>query len=790
MKKVYCFLYFCNGFFNGTTYNRKTIFNVNIKRVKDIGNKHTQKNNHNFSHNFNHKLYNADESNYSQFDINRDNEYNDILNDIIYEYEKEKKEKNKEGENTSQITDKSREEKNKANTNSDTYIPKNIEQHKSQDDKDDKDEKDEKDGALWEKEIKRINKLKNNNLLNLCDLNYDLLKLVVNTSKVDENNEDENYNKISLFLESQVMNKNKGEPNMCIDDSIGRYFLNADDNFIETISEKELHCFKNIIHKKIIYLKYQYLKKYKSAIDEVKKVSKTKTEEINKHVSLVYEGDENEKNNESVENDEGKNSIHVNYSEENEMETKTPELSLEKINEMIDLNQKLSKLQKNFEDLKKFDIFKVLNENRFLNNLKIKNFQFVDYPCASLKEDMDQFLKNVKMKKNENVESEMENYCYLSVPKMNDMHFLNNDKKTIIINVPTEEKKEKKTLKPVKELNIETDKAILLLSQNDKNLNVSVRNICDKIGYLTQGLCIYPRLHSEINDHAFDNNNDERHLKNEQLIKRLLILLIFYFKIKNVYVICMDDISSKIFYNFIKNNNNIFKDFYTWDIKEGKDGEADPNLEKREYVDLDEMTFSQFFNRNFVPLYTIESIIKNYVFLMNKDEEFYDISFFKRSCLFMFLNKNLNKQSHVFFSKVQHFFYYKKFDYPYIYNIDNKYSVSTLKSFNEIILYLTTWIDIFNTGESENFNSGDRLNEDEQEQEEEQGQDHLEPAINSGPTKSDDDISENYDPNRVDETEQRYNDEDETSMEDEYSEFDESGDADERECSGGYGDNP
>ncbi|VTZ66251.1 conserved Plasmodium protein, unknown function [Plasmodium chabaudi chabaudi] len=778
MKTIYCFLYFCNGFFSGTTYNRKTIFNLNIKKVKDVGNKHPQKSyynfSHNFSHNFTHKLYIADEGNYSQFDINRDNEYNDILNDIIYEYEKEKKEKNKEGESTSQIADKSEEEKNKnkANTNSHTYIPKNIEPHKSQNEKE---EQDEKDAPLWEKEIKRINKLKSNNLLNLCDLNYDLLKLAVNTSKVDESNEDENYNKISLFLESQVMNKNKGEPNMCIDDSIGRYFLNVDDNFIQTISEKELHCFKNIIHKKIIYLKYQYLKKYKSAIDEVKKVSKTKTEEINKHVSLVYEGDEHgedgkdDENNENGKDGEGKNNICVNYSEENEMETKTPELSLEKINEMIDLNQKLSKLQKNFEDLKKFDIFKVLNENRFLNNLKVSNFQFVDYPCASLKEDMDQFLKKIKTKQNENGGSEMENYCYLSVPKMNDMHFLNNDKKTIIINVPTEENKEKKILKPVKELDIETDKAILLLSQNDKNLNVSVRNICDKIGYLTQGLCIYPRLHSEINDDESDN--DKAYLKNEQLIKRLLILLIFYFKIQNVYVICMDDRSSKLFYNFIKNNNNILKDFYTWDVKEETDGEPNPNFQKREYVDLNEITFSHVFNKNFVPLYTTESIIKNYVFLMDKDEKFYDISFFKRSCLFMFLNKNLDKQSHVFFSKVQHFFYYKKFDYPYIYNIDNKYSVSTLKSFNEIILYLTTWIDIFNTGESENLNSADRLSEDEQEQ------DSLEPDISSPTTSSD-------------EVDPKYNDEYGTSMEDEYSEFGESGGADGRECTGGYGDNP
>ncbi|CXH81545.1 conserved Plasmodium protein, unknown function [Plasmodium berghei] len=787
MKKVYCFLYFCNVFFSGTKYNRKTIFNLNIKKIKNIENKYPQNNN-----NFSHKLYNTDDNNnnYSQFDINRDNEYNEILNDIIYEYEKEQKEKNK-GDKISQISEKDGKEKNQNtvntnNNNNNTYIPKNKEHSTS---------KDEHNTPLWEKEIERINKLKNNNLLNLCDLNYDFHRLVINTSKVDENNEEENYNKISLFLESQVLNKNKEESNLCIEDSIGRYFLKINDEFIQTISEKELHSFKNVIHKKIIYLKYQYLKKYKSAIDQAKKVSKTKTEEINKHVSLVYEGDENssmenddsnllgmkEKNsskmgNNNNDNSDNVNNIHINNSEENEMKTNAPELSLEKINEMIDLSQKLSKLQKNFDDLKKFDIFKILNENRFLNNLKIKNFQFFEYSCASLKEDMDQFIKKIRMKKNENEieESDVNKFCYLSVPKINDMHFLNTEKKTIIIKVPNEEKKEKKILKPVKELNIETDKAILLLSQNDKKLNVSVRSICDKIGYLTQGLCIYPQLDSEINNKEFDNKKS--YLKNEKIIKRLLILLIFYFKIKNVYVICMDDISSKLFYNFIKTNNNIFKDFYTYGVEEEKDEESTPNSQKRKYVDLDKITFSHIFNKNFVPLYSIESIIKNYVFILDKDEIFYDISFFKRSCLFMFLNKNLNKQSHVFFSKVQHFAYYKKFDYPYIYNIDTKYSLSTLKAFNEIILYLTTWIDIFNTSETEDLSSINWINENEQE--------HIESDINNPKTKSDKNSNENYD------SDQKYYDEYDTSMENEYSEFDQSDNTDEKECSGEYGENP
>lgn len=129
-------------------------------------------------------------------------------------------------------------------------------------------------------EIKRIERFKENNILNLCNLNYDILNLLLKNELKNINNEDESdnqYNKISLFLETQI-NRSKGEENLYIDDSVGRYFVNIDKDMINSITEKELHFLKNEIYRNVIFLKYKYLKSYKTAIHNLKQEKKGKNE--------------------------------------------------------------------------------------------------------------------------------------------------------------------------------------------------------------------------------------------------------------------------------------------------------------------------------------------------------------------------------------------------------------------------------------------------------------------------------------------------------------------------------
>ncbi|SCO93297.1 conserved Plasmodium protein, unknown function [Plasmodium malariae] len=861
MKNAYCFLYFCNLFVRKDD-KRKTFYNLKIKKINNV-----EKN-----------TLNSTDDNYSYFDKSRNNEYENILNEIIYEYEQEEKKKKGhiagEGE---EERDRKRDEQRDEQ--------RDVLGHKQRFDQRDggssyeigENEKGGKtnwnseegniasnsttNGSSKHDEIKRIENYKENGLLNLCNLNYDILNLLLKKelkemhSKYEKYEEDGNYNKVSLFLETQAHSKIKEKDNMYIDDSVGRYFLNIDKNFIESISEREFHVLQNDIYKNIIYLKYNLLKSYKNIIHNLKQVKQCKTEQINKHVSVVYEEDNN--NNEYMNDNENDNSSSNYYNENEEIEKKNAinndrinkmnnfsnsvhannldkdnvsvsnqeqndvnkqnleqideQLSLDSIKEIIDVNQRLSKLQKNYNDLKNFNISQVLNKNNFLKSLKIYNFKFHHYSSYLLSKSMKKFLKkiqqsahvpsegtqannevemsssdikkgihndihnnkdegkyqenvnnhsdenkSVKKKRNDVCEKENSkeqkeniltnaenNFSYICIPKVNDSNFLMKQNKSIIINLTSMNDKENNNLQPIDELNVDTDKGILILSANEKSININVRNICDKISYLTQSLSIYPQL-----------DYKENILENIKIIKRLLMLMVFYFNIKNIYVICLDNTSTKFFYTFLNNHDdNLFKNFV--------------NKQKQEeyfFITLNDIKFSHIINNNFIPLYSTKNIFKNYAFIMNKEENFYDISFFKRSCLFMFLYEHNDKQNHVISSSAQHFFYYKKFDYPFIYNIDNKYSIKTLKQFNEILLYLTSWIDIFHAGENEHNTSKDDKHMQDVDIPDQEGD-----AEERG-KEDEDEFIQNM-----------YTDEDE----DEYDDY--ANDKDERTCEGKYG---
>ncbi|SBT39621.1 hypothetical protein POVWA2_038170 [Plasmodium ovale wallikeri] len=756
MKNIYCFFSFCNLFVSSSN-KRKTFYNLKVKKVSNVTKS---------------KLYNTDDH-YSRLEKSRNNEYEDILNEIIYEYaeeERKKKKKTERGEHNGEGEEDN--EKDKTHRREISNVPgstigKNF--------PDDSSTTEEQRDFFQKDEIERIKKFKENNIVNIFNLNYDILNMLLKKElKEIEGNDktDGHYNQMSLFLETQMNGKRK-EDNLCIEDSVGRYFLNIDNRIIETISERELHNLRNQIHKSSIYLKYHYLKSYKSAIHNLKGLKQKKTEQINKHVELVHEdeaeGETNDGKNCEENRDEnrgdnpyasasaesgnngyggrnrtdesdnlsqangkvkmnyrhnytlgnsnappcvnglGKDNTSISYLEKNDgnlenLEKIDPELSLKRIKEIIDVNQRLTQLQKNFDDLKNFNIFQVLNNNRFLNSLKVHNFEFHSYNCSLVNKSMKKFVRKIQQEgdsNGSNIDSDSGNprvsdnelaeraeldYAYVCTPKTSDLNFLKNQNKSIVINLSNKYENENNDLDTVSELNVDTDKGILILSANEKNLNVHVRNICDKVSYLTQSLSIYPQIHF----------SREQFSRNVQILKRIILIMLFYFNIKNMYVICLDNTSAKYFYDFMKNCHNLLKNFY-------KTTEQEEPL----FVNLNEMKFSHLFNKNFVPLFTVESIFKNYVFMMNKEEKFYDISFFKRSCLFMFLDEHVHKQNHVISSSVQHFFYYKKFLYPFIYNIDSKYSLKTLKSFNEILLYVTSWIDIFHTGEGENYDSKD-----------------------------------------------------------------------------------
>ncbi|CRG93659.1 conserved Plasmodium protein, unknown function [Plasmodium gallinaceum] len=706
MKSFHCFFYFCNLFL---TSRKKTFYNLKVNKISNLRNI---------------KIYNSND-NYNYLEKSRNCEYEEILDEIINEYEEEKKKK---------------EENNKEVDKKTTNLHENLNNNVKKDCDSDNKEYKKRD------EIIRIEQQKKNNILNLCNLNYDLLNILLKKqleeNKIDDE-KDNNYNKISLFLEVQAKTRNK---KVYIDDSIGRYFLNIDDNFINTISERELHVLKNEIYKNIIYLKYKYLKSYKSTIHDLKKIKEKKTEEINKHVSLVHEDDNCEekvnKNDDSNyteynsnesriskniddENNSYTNKINkvslndvnsdhdnLNNLEENNynLEKLDKELSIESIKEIIDVKQRLSILNKNFDNLKNLNIANILNKNNFLNDLKIHNFNFHNYNCSLLSKSMKNFVKKIhrndisednkiknnneinainKNEKNNSFSKEEEsdiiknienNFSYICIPKLNDHNFFKRKSKSIIINLSNQIDDENKNLPKINELNVDTNKGVLILSGNEKNLNISVRNICDKISYLSQSFTIYPHI-----------NYNENFSKNKMIIIRILMLMLFYFNIKNLYVICLDNKSTKFFYEFMNNNDdNLLLNF----CKNKK--------EEFLFANLNKIKFSHVFNRNFVPLFSINNIFKNHVFMMNKEENIFDINFFKRSCLFIFLDECNNKKNHVISTSVQHFFYYKKFDYPFIYNIDKNYSLQTLEKFNEILLYITTWIDIFHTSEDDN----------------------------------------------------------------------------------------
>ncbi|CRH01055.1 conserved Plasmodium protein, unknown function [Plasmodium relictum] len=716
MKNFYCFFYFCNLFL---TSRKKTFYNLKKNKIRNIGNI---------------KIYDTND-NYNYLEKIRNSEYEDILDEIINEYEEKKK----------------REEDNNGIDNKNNNLQENLDSNNVN-----KDNNSENGESKKRDEIKRIQQQKENNILNLCNLNYDLLNILLKKEleKNKNDDEDKHYNKFSLFLEIQNDIRNK---KMYIDDSVGRYFLNIDNIFVNTISERELHFLKNEIYKNIIYLKYKYLKSYKSTIHDLKQIKQNKTEEINKHVSIVHEDEDSEElvnkndyaddnsnytkyngNESKINNDiTGKkedkentytnkislndlNKDHIHSSNSEYIKNIDEKLSIESLKEIIDVKQRLSILQKNFDDLKNLNIADFLSKNNFLNDLNVHNFIFYNYNCHSLDKTMKNFVKKIhkgdiskNIKKNDNeinsinkneksnsfskeegndiLKDAENNYSYICIPKMSDYNFFKSESRSIIINLSSQIDDEKKSFQKINELNIDTDKGILVLSGNEKNLNVSVRNICDKISYLSQSFTIYPQL-----------NYNENISKNKKIILRILMLMLFYFKIKNLYVICLDDKSTKFFYEFMKNSgNNLLMNF----CKNKKDEYL--------FVDLDKIKFSHVFSRNFVPLFSIDNIFKNHVFMMNKEENIFDINFFKRSCLFIFLNEHGDKKN-VISSSVQHFFYYKKFDYPFIYNIDKKYSLETLKKFNEILLYITSWIDIFHTSENENNSkNNEELDDDE-----------------------------------------------------------------------------
>ncbi|KMZ98533.1 conserved Plasmodium protein, unknown function [Plasmodium vivax] len=794
MKNALCLFYLWNLPLDGGD-RRQTLYRAKVRRAG-----RGQEN----------KVHHAGE-NYGYLDEGRNSEYEEILNEIICEYEEEERKKKANaadgrvsgqagGQAGGQVGSQLGSQLGLGERQpGDHDLESNHELIPSTHQKGEDTCRSPPESTPQE-EIKRIEKLKKNNFLNLCNINYDVLNLLLKEDlKGEEQNGDEHYNRVSLFLEREAGRSgdeagdgyvDDGRPDdryageghvddghtddryvddghtddryvddghtddryvdddLYIDDSLGRYLIRLDANFVNSISAKEFHVLRNSMYKHIIHLKYRYLRNYKEAIQALKQKKETRAEHINKHVSVVYEEGEDDRassqDGDSRSDDHGDNgsdhpidestrkSAQINApiqannprkdntarvsflqpsSEDPEsLEQIDTELSVENIKEIIDVNQRLSKLQTNFKDLKNFNVFNLLDRNSFLNSLRVNNFSFYNYDCPLLFKAMRAFVRRIRQGRvtrpspdegtnvclqqrcdrpgvanREHEQTFAEERCaYVSVPKLSDRGFLKYQDKSIVINLSAKGDQERDHLPPVKELNIDTDKGILILSANDKQLNVHVRNICDKISYLTQSLSIWPQL---------NYGSEEAFPKSVQIVKRMLMLMLFYFDIKNLFVICLDDASAKFFYQFLnREEDNLFKNLHT-----GKKSEQEEYL----YVNLSDVKFSHIFNRKFVPLYDMKKIFKNYVFLMKKEEKFYDISSFKRSCLFMFLDEHTDKRNHVISSNAQHFFYYKKFDYPFIYSVDSKYSLNTLRSFNEILLYLTSWIDIFHTGESE-----------------------------------------------------------------------------------------
>ncbi|ANQ08863.1 Uncharacterized protein PCOAH_00036220 [Plasmodium coatneyi] len=756
MKNALCLFYLWNFPLDGGD-RRQTLYRAKVRKVT-----RGQEN----------KLHHTGD-NYSYLDEGRNSEYEEILNEIIYEYEEEEKKKKaniangKVGSQGGSEVGPGDGQPGGHDVGSNYQLSHSTHQ-KGEDacrspSEGENPQKSSTHESTPQDEIKRIEKLKKNNFLNLCNINCDVLSLLLRKElKGEERDEDEHYNKVSLLLEMET-EKNGDETDdgytdddhtddryvddghsdnrmddLYIDDSLGRYLLKLDENFINSISEKEFHVLRNKMYKHIIYLKYRYLKNYKTAIQALKQKKETRTEHINKHVSVVYEEGEddqassypndgacNDPNDESTRksaqinptteanNPPKDNTARVSFlqpsnDDPQNLEQIDTELSVENIKEIIDDNQRLSKLQRNFNDLKNFNVFHLLDRNCFLNSLRVNNFSFYNYDCPLLFKAMRSFVRRIRQGRldipthdernnspgevhHEHAQTFADDRCaYVCVPKLSDRGFLKYQEKSIVINVSAKGNQDKEHLPPVKELNIDTDKGILILSANDKHLNVHVRNICDKISYLTQSLSIWPQL---------NYGSEEASPQNVHIIKRILMLMLFYFNIKNLFVICLDNTSAKFFYHFLnKEEDNLFKNLHT---------QKSNKQEEYLYVNLNDIKFSHVFNRKFVPLYDMKKFFKNYVFLMKKEEKFYDISSFKRSSLFIFLDEHTDKHNHVISSNVQHFFYYKKFDYPFIYSVDNKYTLNTLRSFNEILLYLTSWIDIFHTGENDTSSVGE-----------------------------------------------------------------------------------
>ncbi|KJP88942.1 hypothetical protein AK88_01436 [Plasmodium fragile] len=821
MKNALCLFYLWNFPLDGGD-RRQTLYRTKVRKV---------------SRGHENKLHHAGD-NYSYLDEGRNSEYEEILNEIIYEYEEEERKK-KENVANGKVATQLRGELSPGERQPGDHEQGSDHQlspstHKKREDtwripsEGENPQKRNAHESNPQDEIKRIEKLKKNNFLSLCNINYDVLSLLLKKElKGEEQDEDEHYNKVSLLLEiEQEKHENEADDgyvqdghtdrrtdDLYIDDSLGRYLIKLDTNFINSISEKEFHVLRNTMYKHIIYLKYRYLRNYKTAIQALKQKKETRTEHINKHVSVVYEEGEDEDQASADPNDDASddtngesicesakisptvqpnnprkdNTTRVSFlqpssDDPENLEQIDAELSVENIKEIIDDNQRLSKLQTNFNDLKNFNIFNLLDRNTFLNSLRVNNFSFYNYDCPLLFKTMRSFVRRIRQgclgmpvpEEHTNVSRKERNdspgdvnreyaqtfaddgCAYVCVPKLSDRGFLKYQDKSIVINVSTKGDQEKEHLSPVKELNIDTDKGILILSANDKHLNVHVRNICDKISYLTQSLSIWPQLNYD---------SEELSSRSVHIIKRILMLMMFYFDIKNLFVICLDNTSAKFFYNFLnREEDNLFKNLHT---------QKHNQQEEYLYVNLKDVNFSHIFNRNFVPLYDMKKFFKNYVFLMKKEEKFYDISSFKRSCLFIFLDEHTDKHNHVISSNVQHFFYYKKFYYPFIYSVDNKYTINTLRSFNEILLYLTSWIDIFHTGENETSGVG----EDDQDG---QGDDE-DGAPNPDVEEMDRDVEK-------DEEEEEFI----QNVQNEQQQDEENGDEDtyqkdERECDGAYG---
>ncbi|GAB67466.1 hypothetical protein PCYB_114860, partial [Plasmodium cynomolgi strain B] len=861
MKNALCLFYLWNLPLDGG--ERQTLYRAKVRKA---------------SRGQENKLHHAGD-NYGYLDEGRNSEYEEILNEIIYEYEEEERKKKAtianvaNGKVGSQVggevgDELGRGERQPGGHERGTNGELTHSTHQKGEDtrrspsEGENPQKRSAHESNPQEEIKRIEKLKRNNFLSLCNINYDVLSLLLKKElKVEEQEGDDHYNRVSMFLEREAQ-KNGNETDegyadegyadegyadegyadegytdegyaddghtdhghtrqgyaddgrtdryagddLYIDDSLGRYLIKLDASFINSISAKEFHVLRNRMYKHIIYLKYRYLRNYKAAIQALKQKKETRAEHINKHVSVVYEEGEDDQasgdpsdgacsdrsdntsgdrsdntsgdrsdntsgdrsdntsgdrsdntsddrsdntsdhpNGESIRksaqisptaqanNPRKDNTTRVSFlqpsnEDPENLEQIDTELSMENVKEIIDVNQRLSKLQTNFNDLKNFNVFHLLDRNTFLNSLRVNNFCFYNYDCPLLFKAMKAFVRRIRQGRlgkpapnertnvggekrsnspgevrrekrsdspgevhREHAQAFADDRCaYVCVPKLSDRGFLKYQNKSIVINLSTKGDQEKDHLPPVKELNIDTDKGILILSANDKHLNVHVRNICDKISYLTQSLSIWPQLNYD---------SEEACPRNVHIVKRILMLMLFYFDIKNLFVICLDNTSSKFFYHFLnKEEDNLFKNLHT---------QKNNQQEEYLYVNLNDLKFSHIFNRKFVPLYDMKKFFKNYVFLMKKEEKFYDISSFKRSSLFMFLDEHTDKHNHVISSNVQHFFYYKKFEYPFIYSVDNKYTLNTLRSFNEILLYLTSWIDIFHTGENENSGVGE-----------------------------------------------------------------------------------